>query len=448
MDDVTPTGSSPQDEAASQPAPTPSKTRKWLLGVLTLIFLLCGAAYGTYWAFIGRFEESTDDAYVAGNVVLLTTRVNGTVTAIRADNTQRIQEGQALVLLDSTDARIALEQAEAHLAQTVRQVQGLYQTEAQQEANVSLQQARLAQSRSDYRRDLNLVHQKYVSAQDYQHSGTQVDVDRASLAVAEHQLAATRAAVANTGLADHPEVRLAAASLRDAYVALQRTTIRAPVTGYVDKRSVQVGERVSPGTPMMAIVPLNQLWVDANFKEPQLRNVRIGQPVSLTSDLYGGQVVYQGRVIGLGAGTGSAFALLPPQNATGNWIKVVQRVPVRIGLDPGEVDAYPLRIGLSMEAVIDTHDRSGAVLRADPTPRDVYVTHVYQDEDKGAGAVIARIIQQNTVMALPTKVKVPPTSGAHPAQRIHFIHNDRAKSTRRMTAGLPRSTQADPPSHD
>jgi membrane fusion protein (multidrug efflux system) len=448
MDDVTPTGSSPQDHAVSPPAPTPSKTRKWLLGVLTLIFLLCGAAYGTYWAFIGRYEESTDDAYVAGNVVLLTTRVNGTVTAIRADNTQRIQEGQALVLLDSTDARIALEQAEARLAQKVREVQGLYQTEAQLEAQVSLEQAKLAQAKIDYRRNHNLVVRNSVSVEEFQHSGTQVDVDQANLELAEHHLAAARAAVANTELADHPQVRLAAANLRDAYIALKRTTIRVPVTGYVDKRSVQVGERVSPGKPLMAIVPLNQIWVDANFKESQLRNVRTGQPVSLTSDLYGGNVVYHGRVIGLGAGTGSAFAVLPPQNATGNWIKVVQRVPVRIGLNPKEVDAHPLRIGLSMEATVDTHDRSGAVLRADPQPRDVYVTHVYQDEDKGAGALISRIIQQNTVMALPTKVTAPAASGTHAAEDTYVIHKDRAKSARRMTAGLARSAQADPPSHD
>jgi membrane fusion protein (multidrug efflux system) len=448
MDDVTPTGTSPEDEASSRFAPASHTGRKWLLGVLTVVFLLGGAAYGTYWVLIGRFEESTDDAYVAGNTVPLTTRVIGTVIAIRADNTQRVQEGQPLVLLDSTDARIALEQAEARLAQTVRQVQGLYQTEAQQDANVSLQRAQLAQSRSDYRRDRDLIHRNYVSAQDYQHSGTQVDVDRAGLEVAEHQLGATRAVVANTELTNHPQVRLAAGNLRDAYVALQRTTIRAPVSGYVDKRRVQVGERVSPGTPLMAIVPLNQLWVEANFKESQLRNVRTGQPVSLTSDLYGGNVVYHGRVIGLGAGTGSAFAVLPPQNATGNWIKVVQRVPVRIGLDPGEVDAHPLRIGLSMEAVIDTQDRSGAVLRADPQSRDVYETHVYQDEDKGAGALISRIIQQNTVMALPTKVAAPPTSGTQAAEGIHVIHSGRAKSTRRMTAGLPRPAQADPPGHD
>jgi membrane fusion protein (multidrug efflux system) len=448
MGDVTPTESSPEGEGSSSAARASHGRRKWLLGVLTLVFLLGGGAYGAYWALIGRFEESTDDAYVAGNTVPLTTQVIGTVTAIRADSTQRVREGQPLVLLDSTDARIALEQTEARLAQTVREVQGLYQTEAQQEANVSLQQARLAQSRSDYRRDRDLIHQNYVSAQDYQHSGTQVDVDRAGLEVAEHQLAATRAAVANTELANHPEVRLAAANLRDAYIALKRTTIRVPVTGYVDKRNVQVGERVSPGTPLMAIVPLNQLWVEANFKEPQLRNLRIGQSVSLTSDLYGGSVVYHGRVIGLGAGTGSAFAVLPPQNATGNWIKVVQRVPVRIGLDPGEVDAHPLRIGLSMEAVIDTHDRRGTVLRADPQSRDVYVTHVYQDEEKGVSALISRIVQQNTVMALPSKVAAPPSSGTHAAEGIQVIHKDRAKSASRMTAGLSRSTQADPPGHD
>ena len=447
MDNVTPTGSSPQDQAASSPAPTRHTRRKWLLGVLTLIFLLCGAAYGTYWDFIGRFEESTDDAYVAGNTVALTTRVIGTVTAIRADNTQRVQEGQPLVLLDSTDARIALEQAKARLAKTVREVQGLYQTEAEQEAQVSLEQAKLAQAKIDYRRNHNLVVRNSVSVEEFQHSGTQVDIDQANLELAEHHLAAARAAVANTELANHPQVRLEAANLRNACIALRRTTIRAPVTGYVDKRSVQVGERVSPGTPLMAIIPLNQLWVEANFKESQLRNIRNGQPVSLTSDLYGGSVVYHGRVIGLGAGTGSAFAVLPPQNATGNWIKVVQRVPMRIGLNPEEIVGHPLRIGLSMEATVDTHDRGGSVLRNDPGPNDVYATSVFRDEDKGAGALIARIIKDNTVIVLPTRPTASPTSGVPPAKKIHFDHNDHAKTMRRITAGLPRSTQVDPLNH-
>jgi membrane fusion protein (multidrug efflux system) len=415
MDDETTTRPTTSGEPAARAAPAARSKRKWLLGGLTLFFLLCGAAYGAYWTFIGRFHETTDDAYVAGNAVPLTTQVSGTVIAIRADNTQLVKEGQPLVLLDRTDRRIALDQAEARLAQTVRQVQSLYQTAAQQEANVVLQQAKLAQSKVDYRRDRNLVTKKYVAVEDFQHRGTQVDVDRAGLDLAEHQLAATRAAVADTDLADHPDVKLAAANLREAYVALQRTTILAPVTGYVDKRSVQVGERADPGVPLMAIVPLDQIWVEANFKESQLRNVRVGQPVTLTSDLYGGQVGYRGRVLGIAAGTGSAFAVLPPQNATGNWIKVVQRVPVRIALDPGQIARHPLRIGLSMEATVDTHDRSGAALRDDPEPSDQYATTVYQDEDQGATALIARIIQDNTVTALPTKAAGSPVTGTAPA---------------------------------
>ncbi len=403
MDDVTPTGTPPRAEPEPASPPVPRSRRKRLLGGLTLLCVLCGAAYAAYWAFAGRFVETTDDAYVAGNVVALTPQVNGTVVAIRVDNTQWVKEGQVVVLLDATDAQIALEQAEARLAQTVRQVQGLYQTAAQQEANVTLQRARLAQSTIDYRRDRNLVARKFVSAEDYQHRGTQVDIDQASLDLAEHQRATTEVAVANTELANHPQVRLAAAALRAAYVAVQRTRVRVPVTGYVDKRAVQIGQRVSPGTPLMAIIPLDQIWVDANFKESQLRTVRIGQPVKLTSDLYGGRVDYRGRVLGLGAGTGSAFAVLPPQNATGNWIKVVQRIPVRVGLAAEEIAQHPLRIGLSMEAKVDTRDRSGASLSDDPEPADLYVTSVYNDEDKGADELIARIIKDNTVTVLPTQ---------------------------------------------
>ena len=450
MDEGSPTDRKPRGKAGAPAISAAGGRRKWLLGGLALFFLLCGAAYGGYWVLIGRFQESTDDAYVAGNIVPLTSRVNGTVVAIRADNTQRVQEGQTLVLIDGTDARIALEQAEARLAQTVRQVQGLYQTEAQQQANVSLQEARLAQSRIDHRRDSDLVNRKFISTQTYQHSGTQVDVDQANLELAEHQLAATRTAVANTRLADHPDVRLAAARLRDAYVALQRITIRAPVTGYVDKRSVQVGQRVSSGTPLMAIIPLDQIWVEANFKETQLRNVRIGQPVSLTADLYGGEFVYHGRVIGLASGTGSVFAVLPPQNATGNWIKVVQRVPVRIGLDPEEIAEHPLRLGLSMEATVDTHERRGGILREDPEPDDGYVTRVFRDEDKGAGALIARIIKDNTVTGLPVSNPATPSAReVNPGPDSRRRREGRAGVGTGKTAGVPPAPdQGVAPGHD
>jgi len=416
MDDDTTTGPTPREPPASPDIPVPRSKRKWMLGGLASVFILSGAAYGTYWALYGRFEQSTDDAYVGGNVVVVMPRVKGTVIAIRADNTQLVKQGQAVVVLDSTDARIALERAEAKLAQAVRQVQRLYQTEAQQEAKVSLQRSTLAQSITDYRRNSNLVTQKAVSVENYQRSGTQVEIDQSNLDLADHELAATRAAVAGTGLSDHPQVMLAEANLRDAYVALQRTTVLAPVTGYVDKRSVQIGERVSPGKPLMAIIPLDQIWVDANFKESQLRDVRTGQAVSLVSDLYGGQVEYRGRVLGLGAGTGSAFAVLPPQNATGNWIKVVQRVPVRIALDPKQVAQHPLRVGLSMEATVDTHDRGGNRLKEDRPSRDVYVTNVTRDEDKGAGALIARIVRENTVTVLPTGLTQSPGSETVPAK--------------------------------
>jgi len=447
VDEKATAGATPRSGPGSPDAPALRNKRKWLLGGLSIFFVLCGGAYGAYWVFVGRFVESTDDAYVTGNIVPLTPQVNGTVIAIRADNTQLVKQGQPVVLLDSTDARIALDQAEARLAQAVRKVQGLYQTEAQQQANVSLKRARLAQSMIDHRRDSNLVKQKYLSSEDYQHSGTQVDIDQASLDLAEHQLLATRAAVAKTDLADHPEVRLAAANLRDAYVALQRTTIPAPVTGYVDHRNVQIGARVSPGTPLMAIIPPDQVWVEANFKESQLRKIRIGQPVSLTSDVYSGRVVYRGRVIGLGAGTGSAFAVLPPQNATGNWIKVVQRVPVRIGLDPRQLARHPLRIGLSMEATVDTHERSGVALKDDPEPQNVYVTSVFQDETRGAGALIARIIQDNTVTALPTRETQLSTVASPGAMSVQD-HDDSPPATVKMTEGVPLRRQVDVLNHD
>jgi membrane fusion protein (multidrug efflux system) len=442
MDEVNPTGSSPQDEASSPPVPASPDTpvarskRKWLLGGLVSVFILSGAVYGAYWGLYGRFEQSTDDAYVGGNLVIVMPRVSGTVIAIRADNTELVKQGQPLVLLDSTDARIALDRAQARLAQSVRQVQKLYQTEAEEAAKVSLQQATLSQSIIDYRRNSNLVAHKAVSVEAFQRSGTQVDTDRASLELARHQLAATQAAVAGTSLSNHPQVMLAEANLRDAYVALQRTTIRAPVTGYVDKRSVQIGERVSPGKPLMAIVPLDQIWVDANFKESQLRNVRAGQNVTLISDLYGSQVLFRGRVLGLGAGTGSAFSVLPPQNATGNWIKVVQRVPVRIGLDVEQVARHPLRIGLSMEATVDTHNSDADGSRQeDQEPRNVYVTNVSQDEDKGAGALIARIIQENTVTLLSDGLMPSAAAKTAPAERPRFPNYNNTTAGATLTAG-------------
>lgn len=257
-----------------------------------------------------------------------------------------------------------------------------------------------------------------MSAQDLQHIQTQLDVDRANVEVAKRELAVARAAVTNTDLAHHPAVQLAAAKLRDAYIALKRTTLRAPVTGYVAKRTVQVGQRVSAGAPLLAIIPLNRVWVEANFKEPQLRDMRIGQPVALASDLYGSGMEYRGRVIGLSAGTGSVFELLPPQNATGNWIKVVQRVPVRIELDPAPLVKFPLRIGLSMEVSVDTHDRRGPILQGAPASPEGYATNVYSEQDKGAEEMIARIVRENTVTASPSAAAHVPSEAPPPSRGV------------------------------
>jgi membrane fusion protein (multidrug efflux system) len=385
-------------EARMEHAVPKGNGRRWaILAGLTLFFIVCGVGYGVYWATQGRYRQTTDDAYVQGNLVPVMSQVDGTVVGIYADDTELVDRGQPVVRLGRTDAQVALDEAEANLAATVRRVQQLYQTEAGLEAKVRMQRAQLSQSRDDYQHYSDLTAHGYFPRESTQHTGTQVDVDRANLAYTERELAATRSLVANTALTSHPDVKLAAAKVRAAYLEVQRSMIVAPVRGYVAKRGVQIGQHITTDTPLLSIIPLDQVWVEANFKESQLEDVRIGQPVTMYSDFYGKDAVFHGKVIGLGAGTGGAFALLPPQNATGNWIKVVQRVPLRIALDPGEINAHPLRVGLSMEATINTHDRSGPMLARQPHTRMDFTTDVYDDQAKGADELIAKIIQDNTV---------------------------------------------------
>jgi membrane fusion protein (multidrug efflux system) len=312
--------------------PASSKRWRWLIGA-GATFAVIGLAYGVYWAQVLRNQQSTDDAYVSGNVVQITPQISGTVVAIGADDTQFVKAGQALVRLDQADAKVALEQAEAQLARTVRDVRNLYATSAQLQADVRVHDTDLAAAQSDLARRRQLGASGAVSGEELQHAVDAVKGAQAGLAAAREQLAANRARVDGTTLENHPQVRDAAAAVRSAYLTFSRTELPAPVSGLVARRNVQLGQRVSPGTPLMAVVPLDQVWVDANFKEPQLQRMRVGQPVSVTADLYGTRVVFHGTVAGFGAGTGAAFALLPAQNATGNWIKIVQRVPVRIALD-------------------------------------------------------------------------------------------------------------------
>src|SRR6201991_388237 len=387
--------STPQQQPAPNARPSNNNgKRKRMMTILVVIILLAAIGYGAYYFLVARFQESTDDAYVNGNVVQITPQVPGTVVAVNADDTQTVKVGDPVVVLDPADARVALQQTEANLAQVVRQVRGLYVDDNQYQAQVAVRQSDLSRAQDDLRRRMTVAQTGAVSAEEISHARDAVRGAQAALDAAQQQLAANRALTSNTTITDHPNVMAAAAKVRDAYLNNARNTLPAPVTGYVAKRSVQVGQRVSPGTPLMAVVPLNGVWVDANFKEGQLRHMRIGQPVELTADISGSSIVYHGKVVGFSAGTGAAFALLPAQNATGNWIKVVQRLPVRIELPAEELEKSPLRVGLSMNVNVDVKDTSAASLTT-VDPRSTYKTDVFAKYGDEANDAIAQIIAAN-----------------------------------------------------
>ncbi len=367
-------------------------SRRRTLVVVILLFVAAGAAWAAWWQMVGRFYESTDNAYVAGNLVEVTPQVAGTVIAIGADDTDRVQAGQMLVRLDAADAQVALDQAEAELARAVREVRTLYANNHALEANVRVREAELQRAQEGLARRTSLAEKGMETREDFDNARAGAAAARASLAAAREQLTSNRTLTDRVRVEDHPNVLRAAARVREAYLALKRVEIPAPVSGYLARRSVQVGQRVAPGAPLMAIVPLDQLWVDANFKEVQLREMRIGQPVRLTADLYGSKVEYRGKVAGLAAGTGGAFALLPPQNATGNWIKVVQRLPVRIALDAQELRQHPLRIGLSMSAEVEIRDASGAQLASAPRIGPAYATQAFAAPATEAEARVRAVI--------------------------------------------------------
>ena len=374
----------------------PAISRRWrLLAAVGGGVLAVALAYGLYWTQVLRYHQTTDDAYVSGNVVQITPQISGTVVAIGADDTQFVKAGQPLVRLDRADARVALDQAEAQLARTVRDVRNQFATSAQLAAAVEAKQTELTRAQNDLERRARLGASGAVSGEELQHARDAVKGAQADLNAARQQLAANRARVDGTTLKDHPEVRDAAAAVRNAYLTWARTDLPAPVSGFVARRNVQLGQRVAPGTPLMAVVPLDQVWVDANFKEPQLSRMRVGQPVTLSADLYGGRVLFHGKVAGFGAGTGSAFSLLPAQNATGNWIKIVQRVPVRVALDPREIAEHPLQIGLSMRADVDVRDGSGARLPQLASAATPWSTEVFGSSDAQADARVAAIISAN-----------------------------------------------------
>jgi membrane fusion protein (multidrug efflux system) len=395
-------GTAPPPTAAAAPR---SRRPLIVLGIIALGLI----GWALYYLLVARGRVTTEDAYVNGNLIRLTPQVSGTVVAINADETQFVHHGQVLVQLDRRDAEVALAQSKANLAQTVRDVAQLFAEENRDAALVRTQQVQLQQANEDVTRDRPLLAVHGVSQETLQHEQNTVRGAEAGLQQAQATLASTRAAIAGTTPASHPRVLQAEAALRNAWLALARTQVLAPASGYVVRRAVQLGQQVGPATEMLAIVPVDSMWVDANFKENQLSGLRIGQPASVSADMYGSRVHYHGRVLGITAGTGSALAVLPAQNASGNWIKIVQRLPVRIGLDPQELEQHPLFLGLSTNIDVDVTDQRGAALSRQPAFPVALSTDVYAEQEVGADAAIAEILAANLVHTA--------AAGAHPAAR-------------------------------
>jgi len=388
--------------------PTNNNRRKGLTTVAVLV-LLAGAAWGVYEYVVSSHFETTDNAYVQGNLIQITPQISGTVKEIYADDTDRVQAGQPLIKLDGTDAQLALQQASANLGAVVRQVRTVFANNDTLSAQISLREADVARVQVDLERatdDLarrqKLTGSGAVSKEELQHAQSQVaaaksqlNAAQAAVVAAREQLASNQAQTQGVNVQSHPSVLAAADKVREAYVAAHRLVLPAPVDGYVAKRVVQLGQRVAPGANLMNIVPLQQVWVDANFKEVQLRNLRLGQPVKLTADYYGSKVEFDGKVAGLGMGTGAAFALLPAQNATGNWIKVVQRVPVRIALNAEQIAKHPLRVGLSMEVSVDITNQEGGSLAEATRTQPYGMTDVLEISQQGADELVNQVVSAN-----------------------------------------------------
>jgi len=383
--------------AADNAAPQPPKSRRGFLLRLLGVAVILAAIGWTAWYFLdGRWYEGTDDAYVNGNVVQITPQVPGTVVTIGADDGDLVHAGDVLVKLDPSNTEVALAEAKANLASTVRHVRGLYSNVSGAQADVAARKVAVDKARADFNRRRDLAKSGAISAEELSHAQDTLTTAESGLITAQQQFETSKVLVDDTVVGSHPDVQAAAAKLRAAYLDNLRTTIVAPVDGYVAKRSVQLGQRVATGAPLMAVVPLHQVWIDANFKETQLTHMRIGQPVEVRADVYGGKVTYKAHVQSLGVGTGSAFSLLPAQNATGNWIKIVQRVPVRVFFDDlKQLDDHPLRIGLSTDVDVNLHDQTGPTLAKQAPTQPAFKTDVYAKQMAEADSAIGQIIHAN-----------------------------------------------------
>ncbi|EHL29888.1 efflux RND transporter periplasmic adaptor subunit [Legionella drancourtii] len=348
-----------------------------------------------YWLFVWRYQEYTTDAYVQGNLVTIKSLRNGFVTGIYTDDSYFVKKGQLLVTLNETDSLIALEKAKQKLAQTVRDVCQSVHNVFILASDIKMKKAEHLKAKQNFRHREGVIRVKGVSLEDYQNAVDDLHASAASLESTKSNYQKMLAFIQGTSVTEHPLVQAAAQEVRDAWVQLYRCKIYAPVDGLIAQRTIQVGMWLSPNDALMSVIPLNQIWVNANFKETQLKNIRIGQPVNLTSDLYGNSVVFHGKIVGLPGAAGNTFALLPPENLSGNWIKIVQRLPVRVALNPDELKKYPLRVGLSLEATADLSDQSGAYVNAPDIESPRYTTNIFQKEELGVKELITHIIATN-----------------------------------------------------
>lgn len=375
--------------------PVKKSKRKTSFFILFIVLVVIAATWFFYYEVYAKYSEETNDAYVNGDLVVISPQISGTVSKVVVDQGDYVEKGQILISLDSNDTQIALQAAEAKLANSVREVRSLYATADNAKASLEATKVEYNQAISDYKRRQKLAKSGAISQEDLNHYKDLVETTKSQYLASQQALKMAVALVDNTVLKTHPAIKSAVANLRQVYLNNLRADIVAPISGYVAKRAVQLGSQVQPGTQMMVIVPLHQVWVDANFKESQMRDMRIGQAVILTSDLYGKEVEYKGEIESLGIGTGSAFSLLPAQNASGNWIKIVQRLPVKIRLQKDNLAQYPLRIGLSMLAKVDIEDRNGALLSESPQQEARFDTDVYQNTLQEVDHLVTKILHEN-----------------------------------------------------
>ena len=373
-----------------------SQQRKKGLSIFILLLLLIAIGSAAYWFFFIKGFEETEDAYVSGNQVMVSAQVAGNISKINVDNMDPVQAGDVLLELDDTNAKLSFEQAKSNLANAVRQVSQLNYTVKQLKSAVRANEITLAQAQGNLNRRVQLVKDGAIDKESFQHAKEAVELAKANLTTSQNQLEANQALLLDGPLSEQPQIQSAVSNLKQAWLNLERTKIRSPIKGYVARRNAQVGQAVSVGGALMAVVTTDQMWLDANFKETQLTHMRIGQPVKIHFDLYGKDKTFNGKVVGIEMGTGSAFSLLPTQNATGNWIKVVQRVPVRIQLDPQQLAENPLRIGLSATVKVNVSDSQGETLRDQAPATTLYSTNVLQYDESAVNNLIESIIRDNS----------------------------------------------------